>query len=146
MQPIHATSDMNMAETYWGDRTRYAYAPKLQIAQGARVIFGSDAPVENPHPWLGIHAAVTRRNKAGDPGPEGWHPESRLSLEQALRAFTSAAGDAAGRSTKQGRLAPGYWADCVVLESDPFEIDPDQLWKVTPLGTMINGEWVWREF
>ena len=146
MQPIHATSDMSMAETYWGDRTRYAYAPKLQIDQGARVIFGSDAPVECPDPWLGIHAAVTRRNKEGDPGPEGWHPEGRLSLEQALTAFTSAAGDAAGRSTQQGRLAPGYWADCVVLESDPFEVEPDQLWKVKPLGTMINGEWVWREY
>lgn len=146
MQPIHATSDMHMAEIYWGERTEYAYAPKLQLDQGARVIFGSDAPVEHPHPWSGIHAAVTRRNKNGDPGPEGWHPEGRLSLEQSLTAFTRAAGDAGGKGAQQGRVAPGYWADCVVLGENPFEIDPDQLWKVQPLGTMINGEWVWREF
>ena len=144
MQPIHATSDMSMAENLWGDRTRYAYAPKLQIEQGARVIFGSDAPVESPQPWFGIHAAVTRRSRDGDPGPEGWHPEGRLSLEQALTAYTSAAGEAAGKGRQQGRLAPGYWADCIVLEDDPFEVEPDQLWKVQPLGTMINGEWVWR--
>ena len=67
MQPIHATSDMHMADLYWGDRTAFAYAPKLQLDQGAQVIFGSDAPVETPNPWLGIHAAVSRRRLDGDP-------------------------------------------------------------------------------
>ncbi|HDD55842.1 MAG TPA: amidohydrolase [Chloroflexi bacterium] len=146
MQPIHATSDMAMADTYWGERTRYAYAPKMLLNQGVRVIFGSDAPVESPNPWLGIHAAVTRRTRAGTPGPDGWHPEGRLSLKQTLTAFTSAAGEAAGKGRQQGRLAPGYWADCIILAEDPFSCLPDELWKIKPLGTMINGEWVWREF
>jgi len=116
------------------------------VNQGVRVIFGSDAPVESPNPWLGIHAAVTRRTRAGTPGPDGWHPEGRLSLEQTLTAFTSAAGEAAGKGRQQGRLAPGYWADCIILAEDPFSCLPDELWKIKPLGTMINGEWVWREF
>jgi len=146
MQPIHATSDMAMANAYWGDRTRYAYAPKLQLDQGAQVIFGSDAPVESPHPWSGIQAAVTRRSRAGEPGPKGWHPESRLTLEETLTAFTRAAGAAVGRGKQQGVLAAGYWADCVVLADDPFQVEPDQLWKIRPLGTMINGEWVWQDF
>jgi predicted amidohydrolase YtcJ len=146
MQPIHATSDMDMADAYWGNRTKFSYAPKLQIEQGAQVIFGSDAPVESPHPWEGIHAAVTRRTRAGAPGPEGWHPDGRLSLEQTLQAFTSAPGVAGGKGHRQGRLAPGYWADCVILETDPFQVEPDQLWNIQPLGTMINGEWVYREF
>ena len=146
MQPIHATSDMVMADNHWGKRTKYAYAPKLQLEQGARVIFGSDAPVESPNPWLGIHAAVTRRTRNGDPGPLGWHPEGRLTLEETLRGFTSTPGDAAGKSAKQGRLAAGSWADCVVLAKDPFQIAPEDLWKIHPLGTMINGEWVWRSF
>jgi predicted amidohydrolase YtcJ len=146
MQPVHATSDMIMADAYWGDRTRYAYAPKLQLDSGTRVVFGSDAPVESPNPWLGIHAAVTRKTKDGQPGPEGWHPEGRLSLEQTIKAFTSVAGDAAGKGSQQGRLSSGYWADCIVLADDPFKIRPDDLWKIQPLGTMINGKWVWRNF
>lgn len=145
MQPIHATSDMEMADTYWGDRTCFAYASKLQLDQGVQVIFGSDAPVESPNPWLGIHAAVTRRRVDGSPGPEGWHPEGRLSLEQTLKAFTGAAGEASGKGNQQGRLAPGCWADCVVLANDPFKLEPDELWKIQPVGTMINGEWVWGD-
>ncbi len=146
MQPIHATSDMVMADTYWGDRTKFAYAPKLQLDQGAQVIFGSDAPVESPNPWLGIHAAVTRRTRDGAPGPDGWHPDGRLSLAQTLRAFTSTPGGTAGKGKLQGRLAAGCWADCIVLKDDPYQVEPEELWKIRPLGTMINGDWVWRDF
>jgi predicted amidohydrolase YtcJ len=146
MQPIHATSDMDMADEYWGNRTRFAYAPKLQFDQGAQVILGSDAPVESPNPWRGIHAAVTRRTSHGAPGPDGWHPEGRLSLDQTLQAYTSDAGEAGGKGDLQGRLAPGYWADCVILGVDPFRVEPDQLWKIQPLGTMVNGDWVYRDF
>jgi hypothetical protein len=146
MQPIHATSDMEMADTYWGDRCRYAYAPKYPLEAGARVIFGSDAPVEDPNPWLGIHAAVTRRRADGQPGPQGWHPEGRLSLQDALAAFSAAPGQAAGRGDRQGQLIPGFWADLIVLEEDPFLVSPDDLKQIRPCGTMINGEWAWRDF
>lgn len=76
MQPIHATSDMRMADKYWGERTAFAYALKTQLERGAHVAFGSDAPVELPNPFLGIHAAVTRRRADGSPLPEGGIPSS----------------------------------------------------------------------
>lgn len=146
MQPIHATSDMEMADLYWGDRTEYAYAPKAQFDQGALVIFGSDAPVESPNPWMGIHAAVTRQRPDGAPGPEGWHPEERVSIDQALAAFTVNPARAAGRPMVQGKLAPGYWADLIVLETDPYTCPRNDIPGIEPLGTMVAGNWVYRDF
>jgi len=146
MQPIHATSDMEMAAAYWGKRTAYAYAPKAQFDQGALVLFGSDAPVESPNPWLGLHAAVTRRRIDGSPGPGGWHPEERVSIDQALKAFTINPALAAGREMSQGKLAPGYWADLIVLDTDPYSCPADNLAEIQPLGTMVAGEWVYRNF
>ena len=146
MQPIHATSDMVMADKFWGKRTAYAYAPAYQSKAGALVVFGSDAPVESPNPWLGLHAAVTRRRADGTPGPDGWHPEGRLTLQNALEAFTCNPAVAAGRGNIQGKLAPGYWADLVVLDSDPFTLFPDELLDISPSGTMVDGEWVWQDF
>jgi predicted amidohydrolase YtcJ len=146
MQPLHAVSDMVMADDYWGERTQFSYAPKHLMDRGTQVIFGSDAPVESPNPWLGIHAAVTRRNINGDPGPEGWHPEGRLTLEQTLPAFTKIPGETAGRGNLQGRIVKGYWADCIILVEDPFSCQPEDLWKVRPVGTMIHGKWVLRKF
>jgi predicted amidohydrolase YtcJ len=146
MQPSHGPSDMEMAEKYWGERTRFAYAPKYQLDQGTPLIFGSDAPVEDPNPWSGIHAAVTRQRQNGDPGPDGWHPEGRISVEQALRGFTAAPGEFGGRSTRQGKLSPGFWADLIVLDRDPFSCPPQELAGILPLGTMISGDWVWKDF
>lgn len=144
MQPIHATSDMLMADRFWGERTSLAYALKTQLDLGAHVAFGSDAPVESPNPFLGIHAAVTRRRADGSPGPEGWHPEQRLSVQQAIEGFTTGAAYAAYAETRQGRLAPGSLADLIVLEDDPFTCDPDELRNLRPVATMVGGEWVWQ--
>jgi len=146
MQPIHATSDMEMADKYWGKRTAYSYASQLQFQQGARVVFGSDAPVDSPNPFWGIHAAVTRQKADGFPGPDGWHPELRVPRDKAIEAYTTGPAAAAGRSKLQGRLAPESWADCIVLEKDPFECSADELRELTPVATMVGGEWVWRDF
>lgn len=146
MQPIHATSDIEMADKYWGKRTAYSYASQLQFQQGAQVIFGSDAPVESPNPFWGIHAAVTRRKADGFPGPNGWHPELRVQLQKALEAYTIGPAAAGGKSNRQGSLKPGCWADLIVLEKDPFTCSEDELREVKPSATMIGGEWVWRDF
>ncbi len=146
MQPIHATSDMEMADAYWGERTAFAYAQRAQFDQGALVIFGSDAPVESPNPWLGIHAAVTRQRIDSSPGPDGWHPEGRVSIDQALAAFTINPARAAGRGNTQGKLAPGYWADLIVLDKDPFSCPAAELSRIQPQGTMVAGKWVYRDF
>jgi predicted amidohydrolase YtcJ len=146
MQPLHATSDMEMADAYWGDRTAFAYAPKKQLDHGTLVIFGSDAPVEDPNPWLGIHAAVTRQRTDGSPGPDGWHPDERLGIEETIRGFTTNPALASGRGNLQGKLVRGFWADLIVLETDPFTCPPEDLYKIKPVGTMIDGKWVFRNF
>lgn len=145
MQPIHATSDMHAADTYWGERSQYAYAWRDQLEADAVLAFGSDAPVESPNPFLGIHAAVTRRRADGTPGAEGWYPQQRLTLAEALAGFTTGPAYAAGMESKLGRLAPGYLADLIVLERDPFRIDAHELQHLQPSAVMLGGEWVWRE-
>ncbi|MEX2144115.1 MAG: amidohydrolase [Anaerolineales bacterium] len=143
MQPLHATSDMLAAEKYWGERVQYSYGWKSQLDAGAVLAFGSDAPVESPNPFLGLHAAVTRRQVDGSPGPHGWLPEQRLSLAAALAAFTFGPAYLSGMETKLGRLAPGFLADLLVLDEDPFSIDPHELHHLQPKATMLGGEWVW---
>ncbi len=144
MQPLHATSDMLMADKYWGERAFLAYAWKSQLDAGAKLAFGSDAPVESPNPFLGIHAAVTRRRVDGAPGPHGWHPGQRLSLQEALEAFTSGPAYAAYAESRQGSLTPGKLADLIVLEQDPFTSDPERLKSMQSSATMIGGDWVFR--
>lgn len=142
MQPIHATSDMQMADLYWGDRSQFAYAWNSIHQAGAALAFGSDAPVESPNPFFGLHAAVTRRRVDGTPGENGWYPEQRLSLETALAGFTTGAAYAGGMENTLGKLEPGFAADLIVLERDPFQIPPDELYSIQPSATMVAGEWV----
>lgn len=145
MQPLHATSDMLMADAYWGERAALSYAWKTQLDAGAPLAFGSDAPVESPNPFLGIHAAVTRRRADGSPGPEGWRPNQRLELQQALEGYTLGAAYAAYTEQRQGKLADGCFADLIVLHEDPFSVEPDQLGRLRPSATMIDGEWVYQQ-
>ncbi|MFZ5880690.1 MAG: amidohydrolase [Chloroflexota bacterium] len=144
MQPIHAPSDMLAADSYWGDRSALAYAWRTQLQHGARLAFGSDAPVESPNPFLGLHAAVTRRRPDGTPGPDGWYPEQRLTLAEAVSAYTLGAAYAANAEHRLGILAPGFLADLIVLEQDPFACPPDSLLSMQSFSTMVGGEWVWK--
>ena len=146
MQPIHATSDMPMADRYWEERVGLAYAWRSELAAGAHLAFGSDAPVEDPNPFLGVHAAVTRRRADGSPGPRGWVADQRVTLEQALAAYTTGAAYAAGQESIQGRLEPGCFADLVVLPRDPYDCPAEELADLTPVGTMVGGEWRYRNF
>jgi predicted amidohydrolase YtcJ len=144
MQPIHATSDMLMADRFWGERSRLAYALKVQLDFGAHLALGSDAPVESPNPFWGLHAAVTRRRADGSPSAEGWYPEQRLTLAQAWEGYTTGPAYAAYIDDRLGRLAPNHLADLIVLEEDPFKCDPNDLREMRPSATMVNGEWVWK--
>jgi predicted amidohydrolase YtcJ len=144
MQPIHATSDMLMAERYWGERNSLAYAPRTQLDLGAHVAFGSDAPVESPNPFWGMHAAVTRRRADGSPGPDGWYPEQRLSVRQAIEGFSTGPAYAASAENRLGSLAIGNLADLIVLATDPFACDPHELRNCQSSATMVGGEWVFQ--
>jgi predicted amidohydrolase YtcJ len=142
MQPIHATSDMLMADRYWGQRSAGAYAWRTQLNAGARLAFGSDSPVESFNPFLGIHAAVTRRRTDGSPHPEGWYPEQRLSVTEAVYGFTMGAAYASYDETRKGSLTPGKLADLIVLDRDIFSIDPMEIAETQVLATMIDGQLV----
>lgn len=144
MQPVHAPSDMVMADRFLGERAALSYAWQTQLQHGARLAFGSDAPVENPNPFHGLHAAVTRCRADGSPGPEGWFPEQRLTVRAALEGFTLGPAYAAGMEDCLGRLSTGLLADLIVVETDPFTCDPAELFVIQPMATMVGGEWVWK--
>lgn len=146
MQPLHATSDMLIAERHWGSRCESAYAWKSLLDNGARLAFGSDCPVEVLDPLAGIHAAVTRRRADGSPGPEGWRPAQRLSVEQAVDGYTRGAAYAAGREAELGSIAPGKLADLTILEKDIFRIPAEEILRTTVSATMVGGEFVYRVF
>lgn len=143
VQPIHATSDMHMADQYWGARSHGAYAFRTLLEQGTRLVFGSDAPVESPNPWWGIHAAVTRRRSDGSPGVDGWYPAQKLTLDEALAGYTTGPAYAAGCESSRGQLAPGYDADLIVIGQDPYAISRDRLHEIKTDATMVQGDWVW---
>jgi hypothetical protein len=145
MQPVHATSDMGMAERFWGERAAFSYAWRTQLAHRATLAFGSDAPVESPNPFWGLHAAVTRRAADGSPGVDGWYPEQCLSLHEALLGFTQGPAYTAGMEYRLGKLAPGYLADLLVLERDPFAVEPEALRDLLPAAVMVGGRWVYKK-
>lgn len=142
MQPIHATSDMIIADDHWGDRAQFSYAWNTLLQRNTKLIFGSDAPVETANPFHGIHAAVTRQRTDGYPGGEGWYPAERLSLNEALAGYTYHAAEATRWNGQIGRLGIGYFADLIVLERNPFAIPPSDLHTITPSRVMVDGEWV----
>jgi|WetSurMetagenome_2_1015567.scaffolds.fasta_scaffold21290_4 predicted amidohydrolase YtcJ len=144
MQPMHATSDMLIADRYWGKRSAGAYAWRTQLNAGAMLAFGSDSPVESFNPFLGIHAAVTRRRTDGSPSPDGWYPEQRLTVTEAVHGFTLGAAYASYEETRKGSLTPGKLADLIVLDRDIFSIDPMAIAETQVLATMIDGQWVWQ--
>ena len=145
VQPIHATQDMRLADRYWGERGRYAYAFRSLWDSGARLAFGSDAPVETPDVIQGIHAAVTRMRADGSPGGDGWYPEERLTVEEAVWAYTVGAAYAGGTEDSQGSITPGKFADLVVLSQDIFTVHPMAILETEVEATVFGGEFVWGD-
>ena len=142
MQPLHATSDMEMVDRFWGERGKGAYAFRTLLECGTALAFGSDCPVETNDPLVGIHAAVTRRRADGTPAAEGWYPEQRLSVAEAVCAYTRGAAFASGEEEQKGSLASGKLADLVLFDQDILRIEPMGILDVQVEGTMIGGEWV----
>jgi len=143
MQPIHCTQDCEMADRYWGERCATSYAWRSLLDAGTVLAFGSDCPVEDLNPFLSIHAAVTRRRADGFPGPEGWRPEQRLTVEEAVHGFTLGAAQAVGLEDRLGSLSPGKLADLVVLDRDIFTCDPMAIAETHVGMTMIGGRLVY---
>jgi predicted amidohydrolase YtcJ len=142
MQPIHCTSDMAVAKRLWGERCRYAYAWRSLLDHGTVLAFGSDSPVEPMDPWAGIHAAVTRQQPNGKP-KGGWFPEERITVEEAVRAYTWGAAYAAGETHLKGTIEEGKVADLVVLDRDLFQVPAEEILGTQVEMTVLGGEVVY---
>ena len=143
IQPTHATSDKNMAGNRLGEqRLVGAYAWKSLLKAGTKMAGGSDFPVEHPNPFYGLHAAVTRQSQDDKP-VGGWLPEQKISREQALSLFTEGAAYAAHQETVIGRLAPGYYADFILVEQDYFAMPEKAIWESKVLETWVAGKRVY---
>lgn len=145
VQPTHATSDKTMAEARVGpERLAGAYAWRALLGSGARLAGGSDFPVEPPNPFFGLHAAVTRQDRAGQP-PGGWRMGEALTLTEALAAFTTGAAYAGFAEDKVGTLTIGKWADFILVDRDIFATPPAELWRTTVDETWLAGRRVYRK-
>jgi predicted amidohydrolase YtcJ len=138
VQFSHAPSDRDLAERFWGDLTAGAYAYRSLLDAGTHLANGSDAPIEELDPLAGIAAGVLRTI---DDRP-AWHPEQRVTVEEAVHATCVAPAWLEGAERRRGRLVPGQLADLVVLDRDPFECPPGELGDVGVVATMAGGRWV----
>ncbi|MDQ3470836.1 MAG: amidohydrolase, partial [Pseudomonadota bacterium] len=143
MQPTHQTSDRTMAEKRLDPaRLQGAYAWQSMLRSGGRLAFGSDFPVESPNPFPGLGAAISRQDANGQPAG-GWFPAQRLSFAQALDAFTRGAAYAGFAEDKIGQLAPGKWADFIIVDRDISAVDPQSVYGTQVLETWVAGKKVW---
>jgi hypothetical protein len=144
MQPYHAIDDGRWAERVIGpERVKGTYAFRSLLDAGARLVFGSDWPVAPPTPLEGIYAALTRRTLDGA-NPDGWVPEQKISLEEALRAYTSHAAFSSFEENVKGTLAAGFLADFVVLDRDLFTTPPEEIRNVAVQMTVVGGQVVFE--
>lgn len=144
IQPTHATSDMNMAEDRVGpQRIQGAYAWQRLLKANARLACGSDFPVEEPSPWAGLYAAVTRQDAQGQP-VAGWYRQQALNPVQALDCFTRSAAYAGHAERDVGSLTPGHRADFILVDHDPLTASPAGLLKTRVLQTWVGGRQVYR--
>jgi predicted amidohydrolase YtcJ len=143
VQPIHATDDRPMLEQSVGERSRHCYVFNDMLKTGLTLAMGSDCPVANPNPFYGIHAAVTRQNREGQPAG-GWYPQQSLSVKQAVWGYSMGPALASGRAHLQGSLSPGKFADLVVLDRDIFNIEPAEIANTQVVMTILDGQVVHR--
>lgn len=142
MQPVHATSDMVMADKYWGKRAKTSYAWRKLLESGALLAFGSDAPVESPNPFWGIHSAVTRKTRASKKLQASWFKENSITIDDAIMAYTIGGAVAGGNEDRVGKLSRGMLADFLILDVNPYEIEADDIWLISPKATYVAGELV----
>ena len=145
MQPYHAIDDGRWAEGRIGrDRASRSYAWRTFLDHGVRLAFGTDWPVAPLNPLLGIYAAVTRATLDGK-NPTGWFPEQKITVAEAVEAYTAGSAYAEFQERDKGSIAPGKLADMVLLSEDIFTIPPEKLPEVKVVITIIAGKLVWEQ-
>jgi predicted amidohydrolase YtcJ len=142
MQPNHLLTDMNWAEARLGPkRAAYSYAWAAMLKNGVALAFGTDYPVEPITPFRGLYAAVTRRS---EDGKREYFPEQKLTMEQAIAAYTTGAAFAEFAEKEKGTLAPGMLADFVVLDRDITAVPPPEVLRTKVLRTVVGGKTVYE--
>jgi predicted amidohydrolase YtcJ len=142
MQPSHCISDMKWVAQRIGERAKYTYSWRSMLDNQIPLAFGTDWPVEQLNPLLGIYAAITRQDTLGNPDG-GWFPEQRLTVGEAVCAYTAGSAYAVKSEKWLGKLLPGYVADLVILDRDIFEILPSEILKTRVEATYLNGKQVY---
>ena len=144
MQPYHCADDGRWAEKRIGrERCQTTYAFRSLLDNGVTLAFGSDWTVAPLDPLQGIMAAVTRRTLDGK-HPEGWVPEQKISVEEAVRAYTIGSARAEFAESIKGALRPGMLADIVMLDRDIFTIPPEEIGSTHVQMTILNGRVVYE--
>jgi len=123
------------------ERAATSYAWKSFLNAAVPLAFGTDYPVEPLAPFRGLYAALTRKNEAGT---KEYFPEEKLTIEEAIAAYTTGAAYAEFAEAKKGKLLPGYFADFVVLDRDITRIQPAEILKTRVLRTVVGGKTVWE--
>jgi predicted amidohydrolase YtcJ len=143
MQPYHAIDDGRWAEDVIGaERSKTTYAFKSLVDSGAHVAFGSDWFVAPADPLAGIYSAVTRRT-LDDRNPDGWVPEQKIGVEQALRGYTYEGAFASFDEDRKGKIKPGMLADMVLIDRDLTAIRPETIRDAKVLKTIVGGRVVY---
>jgi len=146
MQPTHCTTDMRFcAQRVGQERSKSAYIWRTLLDNGAKIAFGSDWPVEPLDPMRGLYSAVTRKNIEGDFPEGGWFPEQRLTMEEAIKLFTSGSSYASFEEDIKGTLEPDKLADMVVLTKDLFTIAPREILTTEAAYTILGGRIVFEK-
>ncbi len=142
VQPNHLLTDMNWAESRLGpERARWSYPWREFLKNGVVLAFGTDYPVEPLTPFRGVYAAVTRKNEAGT---REYYPEQKLTVDEALEAYTSGAAYAEFAEKNKGTLAKGMLADFVVLDRDLTKVDPKDILGTKVVRTVVGGRTVYQ--
>src|ERR1700757_4624980 len=145
MQPYHAIDDGRWAEGRLGhERARYSYAWRSFLDHGVTLAFGTDWPVAPLDPMLGIYAAVTRATLDGK-NPGGWIPEEKITLPEAIEAYTMGAAFAEFQERQKGSITPGKLADMVILSDNIFDLKPEAIHNATVKTTIVGGKVVYGE-
>ena len=143
MQPTHCITDKRFCEKRIGtERSKGAYAWKSLVDAGAMLAFGTDYQVEPLNPMEGLYAAVTRKDRLGEKG-EGWFPEQKLSMEEAIKYYTIGSAYAQFMENRKGMIKPGYLADIVITDKDLLTIPEDQIMKTKVDYTITGGKVVY---
>jgi predicted amidohydrolase YtcJ len=146
-QPLHGYPDDDVLKIWSGnigpERAQRGFAWHSVASSGGVLAFGSDWPIVTLNPWPGVQNAVTRQTTEGNP-PGGWLPKERVSLDDAIEAYTLGAAFAGHREKTEGSLEPGKSADLIVLAQDLFKIEPTEIAKTAVLLTMVAGKVVYE--